>query len=236
MRITHAPVAAGRNLKRFSERARERLQRSVVGIEGDVGDRHSSMRQLIGGSFEQQPPSHGSRSFFDHGSEYPVKLGAALIRLTRQIVRLRRSIQRIRHDRRESACRVLTIPFIHGPSWEGIIAKNEASRLIVRTNFRGYGFRCHYYDGRCEGMGNAPRKNGERALISRISFQYLPKLQQFFDQRREHGCCGDNVFRILVPFLIRAGNVPRILHERRCDYFSMIKTGPPFVLSCVSGR
>src|SRR2546425_12833451 len=47
VRITHAPVEAGRNPKSFSESASERLQRTVVGVQGDVRDRHSGMRQLI---------------------------------------------------------------------------------------------------------------------------------------------------------------------------------------------
>lgn len=113
VRITHAAVEAGRSPKSFSESASERLQRTVVGVQGDVGDRHSGMPQLIGCSFQQQPSSHGCRSLFDHGSEQPVELRAALIRLARQILRFRLRVQRIRDDCREAVCRVLTIRFIH---------------------------------------------------------------------------------------------------------------------------
>ena len=92
VRITHAAVQTGRNPKSLSESARERLQGAVVGIEGDLGDRHSCMRQLIGRSFQQQPPSHRSRRFFHQGAKQPVELRAALVRQTRQILRLRRSV------------------------------------------------------------------------------------------------------------------------------------------------
>ena len=112
MRITHAPVEAGRSPKGFSESARERLQRAVAGVQGDVGDRHSGMPQLICCSFQQKPSSHGSGSFFDHGSEQPVELRAALIRLARQILRFRLSVQGVRDNCREAACRVVTIHFI----------------------------------------------------------------------------------------------------------------------------
>lgn len=111
--ITHAPVDAGRSPKSFSESASERLQRTVVGVQGDVRDRHSGMPQLICCSFQQQPSSHGCRSFFDHGSEQPVELRAALIRLARQIVRFRLSVQGVRDNCREAVCRVLTIRFIY---------------------------------------------------------------------------------------------------------------------------
>src|SRR5713101_4625725 len=101
VQITHAPVEAGRNPKSFSESASERLQRTVVGVQGDVRNRHSGMAQLIGCPLQQQPSSHGCRSFFDHGSEQPVELRATLVRLTRQILRLRLSVQGIRYNRRE---------------------------------------------------------------------------------------------------------------------------------------
>src|SRR6266700_3049551 len=98
VRITHAPVAAGGDPKSLSESAGERLQRTVVGVQGDVRDRHSSMRKLICRSFQQEPSSHSTRSFFHHGSEQPVELRAALIRLTRQILRFRLSVQRVRYN------------------------------------------------------------------------------------------------------------------------------------------
>ena len=60
VRITHAPVAAGRNPESFSESASERLQRTVVGVQGDIRYRHSGMRQLIGCPLQQEPPPHGS--------------------------------------------------------------------------------------------------------------------------------------------------------------------------------
>jgi len=113
VRITHAPVAAGRNPKRFSESTSERLQRTVVGVQRNVRDRHSGMRQLIGCSFQQEPSSHGCRSFFHHSSKQPVELRAALIRLARQILRFRRRIQRARDNSRQAVCRILTIRFIH---------------------------------------------------------------------------------------------------------------------------
>ena len=119
VRITHASVHAGRNPKSFSESASERLQRTVVGVQGDVRDRHSGMPQLISCSFQQQPSSHGCRCFFDHSSEQPVELRPTLVRLTRQILRLRLSVQGIRYNRGEAVPRVPTIHFIHasGSIW-----------------------------------------------------------------------------------------------------------------------
>src|SRR5260221_13850052 len=98
VRITHAPVEAGGEPKSFSERASECLQRTVVGVQGGLRDRHSSMRQLICRSFQQEPSPHSTWSFFHHGSEQPVELRAALIRLTRQILRFRLSVQRVRYN------------------------------------------------------------------------------------------------------------------------------------------
>ena len=113
VRITHAAVQAGRNPKSFSESASERLQRTVVGVQGDVRDRHSGMSQLICRSFQQQPSSHGCRSFFDHDSEQPVELRAALTRLAREILRFRLRVQGVRDNCRKAVCRILTIRFIH---------------------------------------------------------------------------------------------------------------------------
>ena len=137
VRITHAPVEAGRGPKSLSESASERLQRTVVGVQGDVRDRHSAMCQLVCCSFQQKPSSHGSRSFFDRCSEQPVELGAALVRLARQILRSRLSVERVRNDRREPICRAPTIHFSHAlrsPCGE-IIDKDGMPRLIVCTNF-----------------------------------------------------------------------------------------------------
>jgi len=53
VRITHTPIKAGRNPKSFPESASERLQRTVVGVQGDVRDRYSGMRELICCSLQQ---------------------------------------------------------------------------------------------------------------------------------------------------------------------------------------
>jgi len=92
------------------------------------------MPQLVGRSFQQQPPPHGCRSFFDRGSEQPVELRATLVRLPRQILRLRVGVQGVRNQCREAVPRALTIRFIHGSSTERIIDKDEKFRLIVRTD------------------------------------------------------------------------------------------------------
>ena len=76
---THPPIQAGRCPKSFPERAGERLQRTVVGVQRNIGYGRFGVRQLIGSSFQQEPPSHGCRSFFDNRSEQPVELRAALI-------------------------------------------------------------------------------------------------------------------------------------------------------------
>jgi hypothetical protein len=73
-----------------------------------------------------------------------VELRAALIRLARQILRFRLSVQGVPYNFREAVCRVLTIRFIHASGssalnesstkLERIIDKDDAPRLIVRTN------------------------------------------------------------------------------------------------------
>ena len=117
VRITHAAVQAWRNPKSFSESASERLQRTVVGVQGDVRNGHSGMPELISCSFQQDPSSHGCRSFFDDGSEQPVELRAALIRLAREILCSRLGVQGVRDNCRKAVCRVLTIRFIHAPAF-----------------------------------------------------------------------------------------------------------------------
>ena len=106
VRIAHAPVDTGRHPKRFSESASERLQRSVVGVQGNLRDGHPGMPQLVARSFQQQPPPHRCRSLLGHASEQPVELRAALIGLARQILRLRRSVHRVRNDCGEAIYRV----------------------------------------------------------------------------------------------------------------------------------
>src|SRR5215468_9423571 len=71
------------------------------------------MRQLISCSFQQEPPAHGCRSFFDDCSDQPVELRAALIGLARQILRSGLSVQGVGYNRREAACPVPTIRFFH---------------------------------------------------------------------------------------------------------------------------
>ena len=141
VRITHAPIDAGRSPKSFSESASERLQRTVVGVQGNVRDGNSGMPQLICCSFQQEPSSHGCRRFFDHGSEQPVKLRAALKRLACHILRFRLSGQGVRDNCREAVCCVPSISFIHGrvPHLERIIDKADASRLIVCANLQKAG-------------------------------------------------------------------------------------------------
>jgi hypothetical protein len=94
------------------------------------------MSQLISCSFQQQPSPHRCRSFFDHGSKQPVEVGAALVRLARQILGLHLRVQRIRNKYREAVPRALTtVLFMRPvPQSEQIINKDEESRLIVRTN------------------------------------------------------------------------------------------------------
>src|SRR5581483_5109374 len=86
MPITDAPVETGRSLKSFSESASERLQRTVVGVQGDIRDRHIGVPELICRPLQQKPPAHGGRSFVHDSAERPVKLRAALVRLPRQIL------------------------------------------------------------------------------------------------------------------------------------------------------
>ena len=129
VRITQAAIAAGRNSKNLSKRASERLQRTVVGIQGNVRDRRSAMPQLICRPFQQEPPSHGCRSFFDHGSEQPVELRPALIRLARQILRFCRRVQGVRDDGREPVRRILPIRFLHASG--SLSRKNQLERSIL---------------------------------------------------------------------------------------------------------
>jgi hypothetical protein len=98
------------------------------------------MSQLIGSPFQQQPPPHGSRSFFHHSPEQPVELRPALVCLARQVFGPGLGVQGVRHDSREAICRVLVIPFTHasGSSSVTIIDKYESVRLILRTNFFFY--------------------------------------------------------------------------------------------------
>jgi len=66
VRITHAAVEAGRNPKSFSESASERLQRTVVGVQGDVRDRHSGMRPIDMLLFPTIAVVAWLPDFFDH--------------------------------------------------------------------------------------------------------------------------------------------------------------------------
>ena len=131
MRIPQAPIEAWRSPKSFSESARKRLQRTIVGVQGNVCNRHSGMPQLIRCSLQQQPPPHGCRSFFDRAPKQPVKLRAALTRPARHILRLRLTVQRGRNNCREALCRLLTIRFTYAPGFhlERIIDKPHRPSL-----------------------------------------------------------------------------------------------------------
>jgi len=113
VRIAQASIHARRSPKRFAESACKRLQRTVVGVEGNVCDRRLAMPQLVRGSLQQQTSPHSSRGLLNHSPKQPMKLRAALIGPPRQVLRLRLSVQRVRDDSREPVCRFLAIWFMY---------------------------------------------------------------------------------------------------------------------------
>src|SRR5579872_4512082 len=98
MSRSHAPVKARRDAESLAERARERLERTVLGVERDFGNRKRDAYQLPRCTLQQETPPHLSRALRNQGLKQPEKAAAAAIGLPRQIARLHCLIERIVHD------------------------------------------------------------------------------------------------------------------------------------------
>src|SRR5215469_3995118 len=99
VRGSHPAIQAGRDAERFAEGASEGFERTVLGIEGDVGDRGRGSRQLPRRAFEQESTAHFSRSFRDQRLKQPEETGATGVSKPRQAGSSKFAVERVAHDR-----------------------------------------------------------------------------------------------------------------------------------------
>src|SRR5262249_53339694 len=100
--LAHAAKNAGRDSERLAERACERFERSVIGIQRDVGNPITSPREPPRGALQQQTTAHLTRSFIDESPEDTIKLGSAFVSETRQFRRAFFQIKRSDYGFRKS--------------------------------------------------------------------------------------------------------------------------------------
>lgn len=97
----HPPVQTRRDPKCPPKRPRERLKRTVMRVERDIGDRQAGPPQPPGGAFEKQSPPHRGGRLVHHRAKDSEKLRSAPVRVTRQSLAVDLLVERVEDDARE---------------------------------------------------------------------------------------------------------------------------------------
>lgn len=122
--------------------ARERFERSVVGVERDIRNPIAGPREPPRGTLQQQAATHFTGGFIDERPEDAVKLGSALVSEAGQLGRASFQVERSGYGFRKSLVfaavhnRNLSWPFVERLIWSPISARFGSAGVDNRKERR----------------------------------------------------------------------------------------------------